>query len=60
MKIIIPSNSIDTSTRLEILLGVKLTGNRGTLTKASNLIDEFYRRGEIQNEHQFLNAFDKF
>ena len=47
--IIIPSNIIDIYTRFEILLGLKLSGQTDTLTEASNLIDELYKRGEIQN-----------
>ena len=38
-KIIIPSNIIDIYTRLEILLGLKLSGHTDTLTEGSNLID---------------------
>ena len=59
-KIIIPSNIIDIYTRLEILLGLKLSGHIDTLTKASNLIDELYKKGEIQNERQYRNALNKF
>ena len=59
-KIIIPSNIIDIYTRLEILLGLKLSGHTDTLTEASNLIDELYTRGEIQNKQQYRNALDKF
>ena len=40
VKIIIPSNIIDIYTRLEVLLGLKLSGHTDTLTEASNLIDE--------------------
>ena len=58
-KIIIPSNIIDIYTRLEILLGLKLSGHTNTLTEASNLIDEIYKRGEIQNELQNRNALNK-
>ena len=47
-KIIIPSNIIEIWTRLEVLLGLKLSGHTDTLTEASNLIDELYKRGEIQ------------
>ena len=47
VKIIIPSNIIHIYTRLEILLGLKLSGHTDTLTEASNLIDESYNRGEI-------------
>ena len=60
VKIIIPSNIIDIYSRLEILLGLKLNGHTDTLTEASNLIDELYRRGEIQNKQQYRNALDKF
>ena len=59
-KIIIPSNIIDIYTRLEVLLGLKLSGHTDTLTEASNLIDELYKRGEIQNKRQYRNALDKF
>ena len=60
VKIIIPSNIIDIYTRLEILLGLKLSGHTDTLTEASALIDELYKRGEIQNEQQYKNALNKF
>ena len=46
LKIIIPSNKIDIYTRLEILLGLKLSGHADTLTEASNLIDEFIKEVE--------------
>ena len=59
-KIIIPSNIIDIYSRSEILLGLKLSGHTDTLTEASNLIDELYKRGEIQNKQQYRNALDKF
>ena len=51
MKYIIPSKIIDIWTRLEVLLRLKLSGHTYTLQEAINLIDEFYKRGEIQNEH---------
>ena len=60
VKIIIPSNITDIYTRLEILLGLKLSGHTDTLTEASNLIDELYKRGEIQNKQQYRNALNKF
>ena len=60
VKIIIPSNIIDIYTRLEILLGLKLSGHTNTLTEASNLIDELFKRGEIQNKQQYRNALNKF
>ena len=60
VKIIIPSNIIDIYTRLEVLLGLKLSGHSDTLSEASALIDELYKRGEIQNKQQYRNALDKF
>ena len=60
LKIIIPSNIIDIYTRLEVLLGLKLGCHTDTLTEASNLIDELYKRGEIQNKQQYRNALNKF
>ena len=60
VKIIIPSNIIDIYTRLEVLLGLNLSGHTDTLTEASNLIDELYKRGEIQNKQQYRNAPNKF
>ena len=60
VKIIIPSNIIDIYTRLEVLLGLKLSGHSDTLTEASNLIDELYKQGEMQNKQQYRNALDKF
>ena len=59
-KIIIPSNIIDIYTRLEILLGLKLSGHTDTLTEASNLVYELYKRGEIKNKQQYRNALNKF
>ena len=47
VKIIIPFNIIDIYTRLEILLGLKLSGHTDTLTEASKLFDELNKRGEI-------------
>ena len=38
LKIIIPSNIIDIYTRLEILLGLKLSGHTDTLTEATKII----------------------
>ena len=59
-KINIHSNIIDIYTRLEILLGLKLSGHTDTLTEASALIDELYKRGETQSKQQYRNALDKF
>ena len=60
VKIIIPSSIIDIYTRLEIILGLKLSGHTDTLTEVSNLIDELYKRGENQIKQQYRNAPDKF
>ena len=60
VKIIIPSNIFHNYTRLEVLSGLRRSGHSDTVTKASNLIDESYKRGEIQNEQQYRNALDKF
>ena len=60
VKIIIPSNIIDIYTRLEVLLGLKLAGHSDILTEASALIDELYKRGEIQNKQQYRKALNKF
>ena len=59
-KIIIPSNIIDIYTRLEVLLGLKLSGHTDTLTEASNIIDELFKLGEIQNKQQYRNALHEF
>ena len=60
VKIIIPSNIIDIYIRPEISLGLKLSGYSDILTEAGNLIDELYKRGEIQNKQQYRNALNKF
>ena len=60
IKIIIPSNILDIYTRLEVLLGLKLSRHTDTVTEASNLIDELYKRCEIQNKQQYRNALNKF
>ena len=59
-KIIIPFNVIVNYTRLEILLGLKLSGHTDTLTEAGNLIDELYKRVDLQIEQQYRNALNKF
>ena len=60
VKTIIPSNIIGIYTRLEVLLELELSGHSDTLTKANNLIDELYKRVEIQNKQQYRNAINKF
>ena len=51
---------IDIYNRLEVLPGLKLSGQTDTLSEASNLIDELYKRGELQNEKQYRNDLHKF
>ena len=58
-KIIIPSNIIDIYTRLEILLGLKLSGHSNTLSEASALIEQLFKLGEIQNKQHYRNALNK-
>ena len=60
VKIIIPSNIVDIYTRLEILLGLKLSGRTDTLTEASALIDQLCKMGGIQIKQQYRNALNKF
>ena len=60
VKIIIPSNMIDIYARFKTLLGLKLSCHTDTLTEASTLIDELYKRGEIINKQPYRNALDKF
>ena len=48
-KIIIPNNIIEIWERLEVLLGLKLSGHTDTLTEASSLIDELYKKGRNTN-----------
>ena len=59
-KIIIPSNVIDNWTTLKVLRGYLMGGHTDTLTEASNLIDQFYKKSEIQNELSNVIAPDKF
>ena len=59
-KIFIPSNIIDIYTRLENLLGLKLSGHTDTLAEASTFIDDLYKRGEVQNKHHYRNVLNKF
>ena len=50
-KTVIPSNIIDIYTRFEVLLALKLSGHTDTFTEATKLIDELYKRGEIQKKN---------
>ena len=60
IKTIIPSNIIDIFTRLQVLLGLQLSGHTDVFTEAIYLIDELYKQGEIQNKQQYRNAINKF
>ena len=59
VKIVIPSNIIDICTRIENLPGLKLSGHSDILAEASNLIDQLYKLGEIQNKQQYRYALNK-
>ena len=50
VKIIIPSDIIDLYTRLDLLLGLKVSGHTDIFTETSTLIDELYNIGEIQKK----------
>ena len=51
---------MDTWTKLEILLEIKLSGHTDTEEEASILIAEFCKRDEIHTERHNQNALDKF
>ena len=57
--IIIPSIIIDIYIRLEVLLGSKLSGHTDILTEASNLVDDLYKKGKIQNKQKNQKALNK-
>ena len=59
-KTILPSHIIVVYNILEVLLRLKKSGHTNFSTERSNLIDEFYKRGEIQNEQQDRTALDIF
>ena len=58
LKIFIPSNIVDVYTRLEVLLGIKLSGHTDTRIEASASIDQLYKMGEIENKQQYQNALN--
>ena len=51
---------MDIYTRLDTLLGLKVSGHTNALTETSNLIDELHKRGECQIERQYRKALNKF
>ena len=55
-----PLTTIDLYSSLDVPVGLKLSGRNDTLSEASNPIDEYYKRGEIQNKQQYRKALDKF
>ena len=59
-KIFKPSNIINIWTKLEVLLGLKLTSNIDALTEASDLIDKSIKKDEMQNEWQYRSALNKY
>ena len=60
LKIIMPSNILDFWTRLEILLGLKLNDDTVTLTEASILRDEIYKKRGLQYKQQYRKSLDRF
>ena len=58
--IVVPSDSDEIWTRLQVLLGLKLAGHTDTLIEASQLLDALLKRGGIETEQQYRNAIDKF
>ena len=50
-KIIIPSNIIDIYTRLEVLLGLEISGHIDTLTESSALFDQLYKLGKYKTNN---------
>ena len=57
-KMIFASNIIVISSRLEVLLGLKLPGHPETLREARNVINGLLRIRETQNKKQYENALD--
>ena len=41
--------------KIRSTLRIKIIGHTDTLTEASNLIDELYKKGEIQTQEQYKN-----
>ena len=60
VKITILFNIIDFYTGLEILLVLKQSNHTDILREASSLMDELYKRADLQTEQQHRNALDKF
>ena len=58
--IVVPSDSDEIWTRLQVLLGLKLAGHTDTLIEASQLLDALFKKDEIETEQQYRNAIDKF
>ena len=60
LRTIIPSNIIDIYTRLELLLGPKLSGPYHILSEASSSIDELNEQNETQSEQHYRTVLDNF
>ena len=52
VKIIIPSIITDKYTRLEVLLGLKLSGHTDNLTEASNVLDDLYKKVKYKTNNK--------
>ena len=51
MPILIPSSVMDVYTRLEVLLGLKVSDHTDTLTEASNFIDDLIREVKFRSNN---------
>ena len=58
MKKVIPSNIVDKWTRIEVLLGLNVSGYTDTFTEASTKLNDFCKEGDLQNKQQYRNALD--
>ena len=58
--IVVPEGSDEIWTKLQVLLGFKLSGHTDTLIEASQLIDALFKKGEIETDQQYRNAINKF
>ena len=59
-KTVKPSNIIDIYTRLEILLGLKLSGHTDTVTEASSLKDDFYKEVKYKRNNNIEKLLISF
>ena len=60
LKIITSSNILDIYTRLEVSMGIKLSGHSDIFTEVSNFIDELRKIGDTQTEQHYRYALGVF